>query len=166
MTTPDLLPCPFCGSEARVWDYPTRGYEVECVKQDCPVEPHIWNETQEGAAKAWNTRATPAPEVAALDAEEQFMSAVWDALKADANDLRKQQRILTAFRAALRGNAATPAPEVAALVEALERIESITVHSGGEIHGVTALHWQTAFEAARDEADIALAALRGIGGAE
>jgi type IV secretory pathway TrbL component len=28
------------------------------------------------------------------------MSAVWAALKADANDLRKQQRILRAFRTA------------------------------------------------------------------
>lgn len=51
-------------------------------------------------------------------------------------------------------------PEVRALVDALERIESITVHSGGEIHGVTALHWQTAFEIARDEAAITLAAFR------
>ena len=34
--------------------------------------------------------------------EEGFMDAVWEALKADANDLRKQRRILEAFRAALR----------------------------------------------------------------
>jgi len=32
--------------------------------------------------------------------EEAFMDAVWSALKADANDLRKQQRILRAYRAA------------------------------------------------------------------
>ena len=32
---------------------------------------------------------------------EAFMDAVWAALKADANDLRKQQRILRAFLAAL-----------------------------------------------------------------
>lgn len=37
--------------------------------------------------------------------EAAFMDAVWDALKADASDLRKQQRILKAFRAALE-----PAP--------------------------------------------------------
>lgn len=55
--------------------------------------------------------------------------------------------------------------KVQALVDALERIESITVHSGGEIHGVTALHWQTAFEMARDEAAIALAALSAGGDA-
>lgn len=39
-------------------------------------------------------------------AEEAFTASVWDALKADANDLRKQQRILKAFRAALKGGAA------------------------------------------------------------
>jgi hypothetical protein len=33
--------------------------------------------------------------------EATFMDAVWEALKSDANDLRKQQRILAAFRATL-----------------------------------------------------------------
>lgn len=33
--------------------------------------------------------------------EQAFMAAVWDALKSDANDLRKQKRILSAFRTAL-----------------------------------------------------------------
>ena len=55
-------------------------------------------------------------------------------------------------------------PRVKALVKALELIESLTVHSGGEIHGVTAAHWKTAFLMARDEAEAALAALRAIGG--
>lgn len=32
--------------------------------------------------------------------EDKFMNDVWDALKADASDLRKQQRILRAYRAA------------------------------------------------------------------
>lgn len=40
--------------------------------------------------------------------ESAFMDAVWGALKADANDLRKQQRILEAFRAALEP---VPQPE-------------------------------------------------------
>jgi hypothetical protein len=48
-------------------------------------------------------------------------------------------------------------------VEALERIDSIMVHSGGEIHGVTAQHWRTAFEVAQDEATITLAELKGQG---
>ena len=36
--------------------------------------------------------------------EDALMDAVWNALKADANDLRKQQRILRAFRS-LRSDA-------------------------------------------------------------
>ena len=36
-----------------------------------------------------------------MEIEGEFMIAVWEALKADTNDLRKQQRILKAFRAAL-----------------------------------------------------------------
>ncbi len=32
--------------------------------------------------------------------EDKFMNDVWDALKADASDLRKQQRILRAYRVA------------------------------------------------------------------
>lgn len=46
-------------------------------------------------------QTTPA-EMGDIDRDEQFCAAVWDALKADANDLRKQQRILLAFRAALQ----------------------------------------------------------------
>jgi len=48
------------------------------------------------------------------------------------------------------------ADRIEALVEALERIESITVHSGGEIHGVTDTQWRLAFEQAQDEARAAL----------
>lgn len=51
--------------------------------------------------------------------------------------------------------------KLAKAVEALEHIDSITVHSGGEIHGVTALHWQTGFEVAQREATIVLAELKG-----
>jgi hypothetical protein len=51
--------------------------------------------------------------------------------------------------------------KLAKAVEALERIDSITVHSGGEIHGVTAQHWRTAFEVAQDEATITLSELKG-----
>ena len=39
---------------------------------------------------------------------------------------------------------------------ALREIESISVHSGGEIHGVTALHWELAFGHAQDVASAAL----------
>ncbi len=55
------------------------------------------------------TPDTPADGEALASSESVFMDAVWDALKADANDLRKQQRILRAFRAALIPRPAEPA---------------------------------------------------------
>lgn len=42
------------------------------------------------------------------------------------------------------------------LEAALREIESIDVHSGGEIHGVTALQWELAFGHAQDVASAAL----------
>jgi hypothetical protein len=55
--------------------------------------------------------------------------------------------------------AALPAdPCVAKLVEALREIASITVHSGGDIHGVDRNMWKQAFCQAQDEARAALAA--------
>ena len=54
------------------------------------------------------TPDTPA-DGALASSESVFMDAVWDTLKADANDLRKQQRILRAFRAALIPRPAEPA---------------------------------------------------------
>lgn len=42
------------------------------------------------------------------------------------------------------------------LEEALREIESISFHSGGEIHGVTAFQWEMAFGHAQDVASAAL----------
>jgi len=42
------------------------------------------------------------------------------------------------------------------LEAALREIESISVHSGGEVHGVTALQWELAFAHAQDIASAAL----------
>lgn len=42
------------------------------------------------------------------------------------------------------------------LEAALREIESNSVHSGGEIHGVTALQWELAFAHAQDVASAAL----------
>lgn len=44
------------------------------------------------------------------------------------------------------------------LEAAMREIESISVHSGGEVHGVTADHWKMAFEQAQN---IARATLKG-----
>lgn len=57
----------------------------------------------------WVREAIAALPAVTVD-KEAFMASVWDALKADANDLRKQQRILKAFLAALEP-VAQPAPD-------------------------------------------------------
>lgn len=48
------------------------------------------------------------------------------------------------------------ADRIERLEAALREIESIDVHSGGEIHGVTALQWELAFAHAQDVAREAL----------
>lgn len=48
------------------------------------------------------------------------------------------------------------ADRIEALRGALAEIESISVHSGGETHGVTADHWKMAFEQAQSIASAAL----------
>ena len=59
---------------------------------------------------------------------------------------------------AAEAEAATLRAEVERLRGALSHIESMTVHSGGEIHGVTAQHWKAAFE---ETQEVARAALEG-----
>lgn len=61
----ELLPCPFCGSEAEVYNvqesvswHVEKPYTVSHRgKADCPVD-FAWFETEEEAVKAWSTRAT------------------------------------------------------------------------------------------------------------
>jgi hypothetical protein len=49
-------------------------------------------------------------------------------------------------------------PDVAGLVDALRHIDSITVHSGGDVRGVTADMWKAAFEEVQAVASAALTA--------
>lgn len=72
MTAPDLLPCPFCGGEARKWQDPSHSaaWFIGCDDGDRDCFGSInWAETEAEAIAAWNTRATPAamtPEVRAV----------------------------------------------------------------------------------------------------
>jgi len=80
-------------------------------------------------------------DAAAADRIEALVKdgAEWATLAADYNDkFDAQKRRAERLKAALR------------------EIESISVHSDGEIHGVTALRWELAFEQAQGTARDAL----------
>lgn len=66
-------------------------------------------------------RASPSVDQGVVQEDEAFSAAVWDALKGDHNDLRKQAIILRAHRAALRRFASPQTVgEVGQLVEVLD----------------------------------------------
>lgn len=69
----ELLPCPFCGGEARSYDFDTQTkgqlvwrYVVTCGGEQCAVEPWFDRLTLDEAIKAWNTRAALEAALAAL----------------------------------------------------------------------------------------------------
>lgn len=67
-----LLPCPFCGGEAREWpatyDYTTVG--CAAGTHNCSVQPSVHTHRPDALA-AWNTRPSPKPEdKAAVEREE------------------------------------------------------------------------------------------------
>lgn len=67
----ELKPCPFCGSNAKVWKLKHRSkqlanfcvaewqfdYEVICTNNRCNARS-VHTETEEAAIKAWNRRVT------------------------------------------------------------------------------------------------------------
>ena len=69
--------------------------------------------------------------------------------------VRERDAALASNRGLVRLNEATEA-RADRLEAALREIESISVHSGGEVHGVTALQWELAFVHAQDVASAAL----------
>ena len=77
MTAPDLKPCPFCGSEARMWQDPSHSaaWFIGCDDGETACFGAIhWDQTKAEAIAAWNTRTIPlaealaVPEIKALEA--------------------------------------------------------------------------------------------------
>lgn len=53
-----LKPCPFCGSEAKLYGTETSGY-LHCSNDDCPVQPSIYAKRigyRGSIVDAWNAR--------------------------------------------------------------------------------------------------------------
>ena len=53
--TTELLPCPFCGGEARHYAPGPVEHHVECTNSKCYAVTHGWS-SKEQAIEAWNTR--------------------------------------------------------------------------------------------------------------
>lgn len=55
---PELKPCPFCGSDAGINEYPSSGtyYAIEC-KKCCATSGLSYAAGRKGAIDRWNTRA-------------------------------------------------------------------------------------------------------------
>jgi transcription elongation factor Elf1 len=76
---PTLLPCPFCGAEARTCLLPVKRQltRVLCMNDQCAIGPHEDFESEAEAIAAWNRRCDPvrdelveALEQAAMELEE------------------------------------------------------------------------------------------------
>jgi Lar family restriction alleviation protein len=55
----ELLPCPFCGEAASVFDDANHStaWEAACCNSHCSAQPSVWGVTRAEAVTAWNTRA-------------------------------------------------------------------------------------------------------------
>ena len=60
--TTELLPCPFCASDANSYSYAAgKKAVVHCSNQECIVFPEIHAKGEQSAIAAWNTRHQPTP---------------------------------------------------------------------------------------------------------
>lgn len=54
----DILPCPFCGGEAKIYNVGIGWYKVHCADYDCiGSNAEKIMSTREDAARVWNRRA-------------------------------------------------------------------------------------------------------------
>lgn len=63
MKTPNLLPCPFCGSEPTVESWhggAATKVMISCDNMACEPGPQVTGETPKEAAKRWNRRSDAA----------------------------------------------------------------------------------------------------------
>lgn len=78
----ELLPCPFCGGNAQIFQHTGYGnptvkgkFKVECADEisdeGCGCKIDEWWDTEELAIKSWNTRVPPESEkIVTLDEEQ------------------------------------------------------------------------------------------------
>lgn len=97
MATPKLSPCPFCGGEAKLYEFheiPSVGeaytkYNPGCATNGCPIEGwiEVWFKTKEEAAAIWNSRALP------LDAIKAARDALKDIIVQGGRGVMRKERI-------------------------------------------------------------------------
>jgi hypothetical protein len=61
--TPELKPCPFCGSPASEDGNNLIGILISCSNAKCPVSPDVSGKNRAYAYPAWNTRAEDADHI-------------------------------------------------------------------------------------------------------
>lgn len=52
-----LLPCPFCGGEAKLVRNSSGSYFVRCADRQCAAKTRLFHENENGARASWNRRA-------------------------------------------------------------------------------------------------------------